>query len=139
MRFGEKAGPWFKESSILASSHDTFYVWEMTSKTFMLEQGRKDGTFHNEVERGKIVKWGGRSVEEQVEGVDRIAGLVARLRERWGGENTSGSTERIFFVLYEHFRLIHCIRVLYIAKKGAPGYSLTKQKIDQVTWTPTQV
>ena len=37
MRFGEKAGPWFRESSILASLHDTFYVREMRSKTFMLE------------------------------------------------------------------------------------------------------
>ena len=36
MRFGEKAGPWFGGSSILASSHDTFSVREMRSETSIL-------------------------------------------------------------------------------------------------------
>ena len=82
MRFGEKVRPWFGGSSILASSYDTFSVRETRSETSMLEYGCKDGTFRIKIERGKTVKWGGRSVEERVEGVDRIGGMFARLRER---------------------------------------------------------
>ena len=78
LRFGEKVRPWFGGSSILASSHDTFFMREMRPETSMFQHG----TFRSEIERGKTVKWGGRSVEERVEGVDRIGGLVASLGER---------------------------------------------------------
>ena len=37
MRFGEKVRPWFRESSILASSYVTFFVQETRSETSMLE------------------------------------------------------------------------------------------------------
>ena len=37
LRFGEKVRPGFGGSSILASSHDTFFMREMRPETSMLE------------------------------------------------------------------------------------------------------